>query len=139
MRLAGYNFDHEIDSKILQGIFRTTEELASGVGKNNVTIKTAVNTHSHGIYLLHSVDEIKKVTGLQSQKVKNILRRMFSKGKKTKYKFVALENSDFYAFIINNVKRLILTLKDVLLDGRKTVSFVLEPKRRSFYSRDGNI
>lgn len=76
-------------------IFRTTEELASGVGKNNVTIKTAVNTHSHGIYLLHSVDEIKKVTGLQSQKVKNILRRMFSKGKKTKYKFVALENSDF--------------------------------------------
>lgn len=29
LEACGYNFDHEIDSKILQGIFRTTEELAS--------------------------------------------------------------------------------------------------------------
>lgn len=121
------------NSKILQGIFRTTEELASGVGKNNVTIKTAVNTHSHGIYLLHSVDEIKKVTGLQSQKVKNILCRMFSKGKKTKYKFVALENSDFYAFIINNVKQLKIDFKGCTAQmGGRQMSFVLEPKQAEF-------
>lgn len=133
LEACGYNFDHEIDSKILQGIFRTTEELASGVGKNNVTIKTAVNTHSHGIYLLHSVDEIKKVTGLQSQKVKNILRRMFSKGKKTKYKFVALENSDFYAFIINNVKQLKIDFKGCTAQmGGRQMSFVLEPKQAEF-------
>ena len=133
LEACGYNFDHEIDSKILQGIFRTTEELALGVGKNNVTIKTAVNTHSHGIYLLHSVDEIKKVTGLQSQKVKNILRRMFSKGKKTKYKFVALENSDFYAFIINNVKQLKIDFKGCTAQmGGRQMSFVLEPKQAEF-------
>lgn len=130
---GGYNFDHEIDSKILQGLFRTTEELASGIGKNNVTIKTAVNTHSHGIYLLHSVDEIKKVTGLQSQKAKNILRRMFSKGKKTKYKFVALDNSDFYAFIINNVKQLKIDFKECTAQmGGRQMSFVLEPKQAEF-------
>lgn len=139
LEACGYNFDHEIDSKILQGIFRTTEELALGVGKNNVTIKTAVNTHSHGIYLLHSVDEIKKVTGLQSQKVKNILRRMFSKGKKTKYKFVALENSDFYAFIINNVKQLKIDFKGCTAQmGGRQMSFVLEPKQAEFSIYEGS-
>lgn len=74
LEAGGYNFSHEIDSKILQGVFRTTEDMASGLNKHNVNIQTRVNTHSHGIYLLHSVDEIKKVTGMQSQKVKNILR-----------------------------------------------------------------
>ena len=132
LEAGGYNFDHEIDSKILQGIFKTTEDLATGLGKNNVTIKTAVNTHSHGIYLLHSVDEIKKVTGLQSQKAKNILRRMFSKGKKTKYKFIALENSDFYAFIINNVKQLKIDFKECTAQMGSQMSFVLEPKTAEF-------
>lgn len=133
LEAGGYNFDHEIDSKILQGLFQTTEELASEIRKNNVTIKTTVNTHSHGIYLLHSVDEIKKVTGLQSQKAKNILRRMFSKGKKTKYKFVALENSDFYAFIINNVKQLKIDFKECTTQmGGRQMSFVLEPKQAEF-------
>lgn len=133
LEAGGYNFDHEIDSKILQGLFRTTEELASGIGKNNLTIKTAVSTHTHGIYLLHSVDEIKKATGLQSQKTKNILRRMFSKGKKTKYKFVALENSDFYAFIINNVKQLKIDFKECTAQmGGRQMSFVLEPKQAEF-------
>lgn len=96
LKAAGYNFDHQIDSKILQGVFRTTEQLSEGIVKNNINIKTRVNTHTHGIYLLHSVDEIKKVTGMQSQKVKNILMRMFKKGGSSKYKFVALENSDLY-------------------------------------------
>lgn len=81
---GGYNFDPEMDSKI----------------------------YAHGVYLLHSVDEIKKVTGLQSQKVKNILRRMFGKGKITKYKLTALESSDFYAFIIKNVKKLKMDFKE---------------------------
>jgi type III restriction enzyme len=75
-------------------------------GYNFATIETEVNTRSHGIYLLHFVNEIKKVTGLQSQKIKKILRRMFGKGRQTKYKLLALENSDFYAFIIRNEKQL---------------------------------
>lgn len=133
LEAGGYNFDHEIDSKIMQGIFRTTEALAIGMAKNNVEIKTKVNTHTHGIYLLHSVDEIKKVTGMQSQKVKNILRRMFSKGKKTKYKFVELENSDFYAFVINNVKQLKMDFKSVTTQmGGVQMSLVMNPKESAF-------
>lgn len=133
LEAGGYNFSHEIDSKILQGIFKNTEELANGGADNRIKIKTTVNTHSHGIYLLHSVDEIKKVTGMQSQKVKNILRRMFSKGKRTKYKFVALENADFYAFIINNVKQLKMDFKEVTSGlGGAQMSLRLEPKTTTF-------
>lgn len=131
--IGGYNFSHEIDSKILQGVFRTTEDLAGSGAKNQIRIKTTVNTHSHGIYLLHSVDEIKKVTGMQAQKVKNILRRMFSKGKKTKYKLIELDNSDFYAFVINNAKQLKIDFKNVTAQmGGTQMSFMLEPKTASF-------
>ncbi len=73
------------------------------------------------------------MTGMQSQKVKNILRRMFSKGKKTRYKFIALDNNDFYAFIINNVKQLKMDFKSVTAQmGGKQLSFNLEPKTAEF-------
>lgn len=133
LEAGGYNFDHEIDSKILQGVFRTTDDLAGGMAKHNINVKTAVNTHTHGIYLLHSVDGIKKATGMQSQKVKSILRRMFSKGKRTKYKFISLENSDFYAFVINNAKKLKIDFKTVTTQmGGAQMSFVLETKTAPF-------
>lgn len=140
LEAGGYNFSQEIDSKILQGIFKNTEELANGGADNRIQIKTTVNTHSHGIYLLHSVDAIKKVTGMQSQKVKSILRRMFSKGKRTKYKFVALENADFYAFIINNVQRLKMDFKEVTSGlGGVQMSLKLEPKTTTFTIPDMEI
>ena len=133
LEACGYDFSHEIDSKILQGVFRTTESLAQGSTDNRIKVKTTVNTHTHGIYLLHSVDEIKKVTGMQSQKVKNILRRMFSKGKKKKYKLIELENSDFYAFVINNVKQLKIDFKNVTSQmGGTQLSLKLEPKVTQF-------
>lgn len=131
LEAAGYNFSHEIDNKILQGAFRTTADLADG--RDKIKIRTVVNTHTHGIYLLHSVDEIKKVTGMQSQKVKNILRRMFGNGKKRKYNFVKLENSDFYAFVINNVKKLKMDFKSVTSQmGGTQMSFTLQPKTAPF-------
>ena len=133
LEAGGYDFSHEIDSKILQGVFRTTESLAQGSTDNRIKVKTTVNTHTHGIYLLHSVDEIKKVTGMQSQKVKNILRRMFSNGKKKKYKLIELENSDFYAFVINNVKQLKIDFKKVTSQmGGTQLSLKLEPKVTQF-------
>lgn len=58
---------------------------------------------------------------------------MFSKGKRTKYKFVALENADFYAFIINNVLRLKMDFKEVTSGlGGVQMSLKLEPKTTTF-------
>lgn len=133
MEASGYNFSHEVDSKILQGVFRTTESMTEHRASHQIKIKTTINTHTHGIYLLHSVDEIKKVTGMQSQKVKNILSRMFRKGKHDKEKFISLENQDFYAFVINNVKKLKEDFKNVTSDMTQQLSLPMKPKTDSFY------
>ena len=129
---AGYNFDEEIDSQVLKGIFRTTSELSKNDSNRQIVMKTKVNTHTHGIYLLHAVDEIKKVTGMQSQKVKAILERMFRKGKNSKYKFLALDTNAFYAFIINNTPKLKQDFKQVTAQMYVQQSFVLQPKTDKF-------
>ncbi|MBQ9610565.1 MAG: DEAD/DEAH box helicase family protein [Lachnospiraceae bacterium] len=128
----GYNFDKEIDSKILRGVFRTTDELTKKDDNKQITLKTQINTHTHGIYLLHAVDEIKKVTGMQSQKVRSILERMFRKGKNTKYQFLALDTNDFYAFIINNTQKLKMDFRQVTSQMSTQRSFVLNPKTDKF-------
>jgi type III restriction enzyme len=132
LEAAGYNFSHEIDSRVLQGVFRTVDDLSSGTVQHSISVKTQVNTHSHGIYLMHSVDEIKKVTGIQAQKVKSILQRMFRKGKKTKEKFIDLDTADFYAFIINNVKQLKIDFKNVTSQMGGAQSEIIMPKTSTF-------
>lgn len=129
---AGYNFSEEIDSRILRGVFRRIEDLAKQDAHKQIVMKTQVNTHTHGIYLLHAVDEIKKVTGMQSQKVKTILERMFRKGKSSQYRFLALDTNAFYAFIINNTPKLKMDFKQVTSQMTLQHSFVLEPKTERF-------
>lgn len=107
LRIAGYNFSPDIDSKIIQGEFRTTADIANASSSKKIEIKTKINTHSHGIYLLHTMGDIKKITAISSQKVSKILGRLFRRGKKSRgSKLLSLETNDFYAFIINNSKLL---------------------------------
>ena len=132
MAAGGYNFSHQIDSKVLQGLFRTSADLANANSRDRISVKTIVNTHSHGIYLLHSIDELKKVVGVPSQKVKNILQRLFRKGKRTQYKLVSLENNDFYAFIINNVKKLKEEFREIVADDSVQLTFLENAKTTTF-------
>ncbi|WP_295088114.1 DEAD/DEAH box helicase family protein [Ruminococcus sp.] len=130
---ADYSFSHEIDSRILHGEFRTTDDLSNASAAKKVSIKTKINTHSHGIYLMHSVDEIKKITSIPAQKVKNILQRLFRKGKKTKFKFISLDTSDFYAFIINNIKLLKQDFREIMAqESGKQLSFAGQAKTSTF-------
>ena len=139
LEAGGYNFDKEIDSKILKGVFRTTDELTRQNINKKITMKTQINTHSHGIYLLHAIDEIKKVATMQSQKVKSILERMFRKGKNNKYQLIALDTSEFYAFIINNTQRLKMDFRQVISQMALQRSFVASPKTDNFVIPDEEI
>lgn len=122
-----------LDSHVLRGEFRTTEDLSNASASKKVSIKTKINTHSHGIYLMHSVDEIKTITSIPAQKVKNILQRLFRKGKKTKFKFVSLDTSDFYAFIINNIKLLKQDFREIMAqESGKQLSFAGQAKTATF-------
>jgi type III restriction enzyme len=130
---AGYSFSHEIDTRVLRGEFRTTEDMANATASKKVEIKTKINTHTHGIYLMHSVDEIKTITSIPAQKVKNILQRLFRIGKKTKFKFVALDTSDFYAFVINNIKILKQDFREIMAqESSKQLTFLDQAKTATF-------
>lgn len=132
---AGYDFSGEIDSKVIQGLFKTTNDLANASAAKRVGVKTKINTHTHGIYLMHAVDEIKTITAIPAQRVRNILQRLFRKGKKTKFKLVVLDNSDFYAFIINNAKRIKQEFREIkAADGGATQLAMVDRAKTATFS-----
>lgn len=111
---AGYSFSHEIDSQVLRGEFRTASDLANAGASKKVEIKTKINTHTHGIYLMRAVEDIKTITSIPAQRARKILNRLFLRGKKTKFKLISLDTSDFYAFIINNIKMLKQEFREIM-------------------------
>ncbi|MDE5764047.1 MAG: DEAD/DEAH box helicase family protein [Ruminococcus sp.] len=128
LSMHGYNFSHEIDSKVIQGEFRSSENLASVANSQRVAVKTKINTHTHGIQLMHNIDEIKKITAIPAQRVRNILQRLFRKGKRKSWKLLSLETSDFYAFIINNIHQLKEEFREIMSMQNKQLSFTGDAK-----------
>ena len=139
LSMYGYNFSHEIDSKVIQGMFRSGESLTSVVDSKKVSVKTKINTHTHGIQLMHSVDEIKKITTIPAQRVRNILQRLFRKGKKKTYKLISLDTSDFYAFIINNIHLLKEEFREIMATQNKQLSLVDNAKTTTFTIPDTEL
>ncbi len=117
---AGYNFSHEIDSKVIQGVFRTTNDLSGVKESKKIEIKTKINTHTHGIYLMHAVDGIKTITSIPAKRVTKILQRLFRKGNSRKsYKLISLDVNDFYAFVINNASLLKQEFREIMAEENK--------------------
>lgn len=137
--MNGYSFSHEVDSKVVQGLFRSDETLSNATSSQKVSVKTRINTHTHGIQLMHSVDEIKKITTIPAQRVKNILQRLFRKGKRNSRKLLSLDTSDFYAFIINNIKQLKEEFREIMATQDKQLSFIGEAKTSKFTIPDTEL
>lgn len=100
LEAAGYVFGDKILSSALHGRFITTDSVSEAT--TYYTTRKRVDTHKHGIELLHSVDAIKSTIGMSTAKVKVILERLFRKGGNNKQKLINLPTADFYAFVINN-------------------------------------
>ena len=103
---GGYRFDSELLGTTLSGVFIETESLTKDNVGYHITTRTVIDTHKHGIYLLHVIDSIKGYLGAQTNTVKVILERLFRSRGDNKHKLLALGTSDFYAFIINNEEKL---------------------------------
>lgn len=100
---AGYIFGDSLLGTTIHGKFVHTEAVGTSTA-STIQTKSRVDTHKHGIYLLHSTDEIKKVVGLSTAETKVILERLFRKNKNQNNKLINLETAEFYAFVINNEK-----------------------------------
>lgn len=128
---AGYQFGDEIIGHALYGEYVRTDMVAEST--TYYTTRKRVNTHKHGIELLHSVDTIKSTIGMQSAKVKTILERLFRRGGSSYKKLLLLDTSEFYAFIINNEHRLKEEFREVTACMNTQMTLPLNPKKSIFH------
>ena len=130
--------------QILSGEFvRTSATLES---EQYTTIHRAVDTHKHGIYLMHSVDMIKSAINVQTPKVKTILERLFRKKLITAKNLVVLDTKEFYAFVINNARKLRQDFKEATAHSTEQTELVFKPKtvpfsipEQDFYKYDPTV
>lgn len=127
----GYILGSEIIGKALHGQFVRTDMVMES--RAYYATRKRVDTHKHGIQLLHSVDEIKTIVGMPTAKVKTILERLFRKGNNAKKKILSLDTAEFYAFVINNVHLLKEEFRDVTSDIAKQMTFLTTPRTSLFH------
>lgn len=128
---AGYIFGAEIHGQALQGEFVRTSALTES--HNYITTHKRVDTHKHGMQLMHSIDAIKSSIGMAQNKVKTILERLFRKGGNSSRKLIALETVEFYAFVINNQHKLKEEFREVTAQMAVQLSMQLHPKKSTFH------
>lgn len=128
----GYVFGDKLIKQVLQGIYVKTAAVGEKDAQFIDTI-SVVDTHAHGIYLLHSVDELKKALGLNSAKTKAILERLFRKSPNPNKKLLNLDTKDFYAFIINNVKQIKIDFREVTSGMSRQLALIMNPKTVPFH------
>lgn len=130
LEAAGYIFGDEILGSALHGKFIKTYSVAEAT--TYYVTRKRVNTHKHGIELLHSVDAIKSTIGMSTAKVKVILERLFRKGGNNKQKLINLPTADFYAFVVNNAHLLKEEFRAVTAKMAVQDELKLAPKTSAF-------
>lgn len=130
LEAAGYIFGDEILGSALHGKFIKTDSVSEAT--TYYMTKKHVDTHKHGIELLHSMDEIKRTIDISNSKVKVILERLFRKGGNNKQKLINLSTADFYAFVVNNEHRLKEEFRAVTAEMSVQQELKLEPKTDTF-------
>lgn len=130
LEAAGYVFGNEILGSALYGKFIKTASVAEAT--TYYMTRKRVDTHKHGIELLHSVDAIKSTIGMSTVKVKVILERLFRKGGNNKQKLINLPTADFYAFVVNNEHLLKEEFRAVTAKMSVQQELKLAPKTSTF-------
>lgn len=129
---AGYNFNEKIIGKMLEGKFITTDSVFSEQEEHYKHTTRTVNTHKHGIELLHSVDVLKSTIGMTSQKTKVILERLFRKSVIVPNKILSLGTAEYYAFVINNEHNLKRDFREAVAMTGVQQALVFAPKTATF-------
>ena len=127
-----YIFGNELFSETISDKVQISEKLADS--KRFIRLRSYVNTHSDGIRLLHSRDQLKKVIHIESTKLGAVLDRLFKKGVSSKYKLLSLPLDEYYSFIINNTYLLKEEFREVVAGMYDQISFAKEvhPKVTTF-------
>src|SRR5699024_9091227 len=122
LEINGFIFGDFIFGKFRSGRYITFKDLV----KTNVDykeLKYSVNIKENKLDLLNSIDLIKSSIGMTHENVRAVLRKLFSKVPKSSSKLLSLNKREWYAFIINNSKRIRDELKEVSSKTEYQLSF----------------
>lgn len=114
----GYNFNQNITNDILQG---NTIELnkRNFVKSEKIRIQSTVDTYKNGLDLRHSINVIASKIGMIYQYLSPILQRLFLGNIEFPQKILKLSKKEFYAFIINNERKLEYDILDAVIQKRE--------------------
>lgn len=137
LEMNGYNTSQNIESTIVQDkVYKTVDMTRKDTSKHAVAFK--VDTHEHGISLRQTIDTFKSIIGLSYEKTRIILEKMFRDNRENKNKFLNLDTSDFYAFIINNASQFRNDFREAITvplekgQGIQYVTSIIHPKEEEF-------
>lgn len=130
LEAGGYIFNKELIKNVMHGKYILTDMVVDAA--SFYTTKRRIDTHKHGIELLHSVDAIKSTISMSNTKTKVILERLFRKGKNNNMKVIKLPIAEFYAFIINNTHKIKEDFREVTAEMAVQRKIVLTPKTTTF-------
>lgn len=131
LEFNGYIFENMIIRNIIQdNIIRTDDLLRKDLNQKTVSYK--VNTHKHGLPLRQTIDSFKSIVGLNYEKTRIVLEKLFRNNNKYKKKICSLNTSEFYAFIINNKSNLKDDLREAMSKQTRQKEFVINAKETEF-------
>lgn len=128
---GGYNLSDRIEKTIMQGkVVRTIDMVREDATRYGVSF--AVNTHEHAIDLRQSIDSFKYLIGLSYEKTRVILELLFRDNRRFKNKFLKLNTSEFYAFILNNVHKIREDFREGMIGSYTEQRMFVEAKEEIF-------
>lgn len=128
----GYRFGEELLGEARKGLYYTTESILDPDVGERIDTRLAIDTHAHGILLMHSIDLLKTIIGLQAQKTKTIVERLFRKHLTINKKILSLDTKAYYAFVINNIDKLRAEFREATADTPQMQGMLLSPKTGTF-------
>ncbi|MBR2705501.1 MAG: DEAD/DEAH box helicase family protein [Clostridia bacterium] len=115
---AGYNFNQNITNEIVQG--NAVEINKKTIIKTEkISIQSTVDTYKNGLDLRHSINVIASRIGMIYQYLSPILQRLFLANIEFPEKILKLNKKEFYAFIINNERKLEYDILDAVIQKRE--------------------
>ena len=102
LEAKGFIIGDEVINDTVSGKFAKTGDVENANEKQRIRVGVIANTHIHGISLMHSRFEIRKAAFVSNEEINSILLNAFNEDGDIKYRILELDNSMYYAFVINN-------------------------------------
>lgn len=115
---AGYNFNQNITNEVVQGNAIQLNK-KNFINSEKIKIQSTVDTYKNGQDLRHSVTVIASKIGMIYQYLSPILQRLFLGNIAFEKKILKLSKKEFYAFIINNERKLEYDILEAVIQKRE--------------------